>query len=117
MLGTRQGSDRDEAPPLSARVWLLVPLILTGLVGIVAPWTVPAPRTFATVREERAREERVPYPDSLLPLLRRPDLPAEAHAAIASLHRDLQEEAARHGGTIPRSRDALVRRFLDDYDR
>lgn len=117
MLGTRNAGEETVAPGLTSRVWLLIPLVAVGLVGIFVPLAMPAPRTFEQVRADRKKEERVPYRDDLATLLRRPGLPDAALRDIAALHRDLQAEAASAGGTIPKSRGVLVRRLLETYDR
>jgi len=61
----------DQAPPLSWRVWLLLPLVLASLVSVVVALTDPLARPdrdpFDIPRKQQ--EKRVPYDDELQQLM------------------------------------------------
>lgn len=100
-----------EAPPLTWRVWLLVPLVVLGLLGVAVPaWRLDvAPRLWPP---EPPR--LVPYAGELAGLLDRRDLPVEDLRVLQTFHADLLRRQEAEGG-ITESQDRMVRDALKKY--
>ena len=103
-----------DGAPLSWRAWLLLPLVLIGLIGVVAPLTQvhgrdPEPAPF----KGTPSEPRVPYNDELLPLLDDPDIQGREWRVIRGLHDRCVR--GRKAGKIKQSLADRVRRMLDKH--
>ena len=112
LFGRRATLDDRPAPPLTWRVWLLLPLVAIALLGIAVPIAVPLTHETAPVDTRRAR-----YDGELLLVLEREDLPPEVASELARKHRELEAEAARSEGTIPMKERERVDQILERYAR
>ena len=115
MLGTFKKSEQGDAPALSWRVWLLVPLCMVGLMGLVIPFAVGDPPGAGSIKQRLDAGPRVPYEGELLPLVENVQIPAEVRVQIRDFHEKMVVEAAAHQGTISETRMETVRAFLDRY--
>ena len=106
----------ETGETLSWRAWLLVPLLVLSLVGIVVPLThenPSQPPPGFTFQEEQ--EDLVPYHGELERLIGRLEISPRARAVIERLHKRLSAFAERHKGRIRQSDRHTVDRFLDTY--
>lgn len=107
-------SDSDDGPPLSWRVWLLLPLMALGVFGLAVPMTHRESDPERDKQEARKAEPLELYGGELARVLEIPSLSRDELQAIAEEHRRLLAEQEVRGG-IPRSRAELVRRTLLKY--
>ena len=111
-----QGLDETEET-LSWRAWLLLPLLVLSLVGIVVPLTrrnpSEAPPGFTF--EEDEEEDLVPYYGELKRLSERLEIEPWQRAVIKQKHDRLTKFAERHKGNIKRSERDVVDRYLRTY--
>jgi len=101
---------------LSWRAWLLLPLALVALAGIVVPFTTER-RERTPFRPVERGETRHPYRGELLRLLDHPDLSELARRNVRGLHATCLEEAEREGGKISEDLWQRVQRYLKQYGR
>ena len=104
-----------DGPPLSWRAWLLAPLVLISLVGVVAPLAeVHTPEPPPAPYKGKASEARVPYNDELRRLLDDPAIQGRDWSAVENLHRRCV--ASRNAaGQIRKSLRDRVDRLLEKH--
>ena len=107
----------ETSSTLSWRAWLLLPLALIGLAGIVVPLTNAGPASDPSFRFEEQDEEEdlVPYDGELQILLNRPEIAAWQHNTIKKLHTRLTSFAERNKDRITRADREIVDEFLRQF--
>ena len=108
--------DETMAPPLTWRVWLLVPLVFVSLVGVVVPLNESrAPQQAPKEYEGKPSEPRVPYDDELDKLLSdHPEIEGKAWRTIYGLHQECVRKR-NAAGKIKKSLRGRVDRLLEKY--
>jgi hypothetical protein len=106
--------DESVPPPLSWRVWFLLPLAGLGVFGLAVPiWRLEIQPRLAQTSPPPG-EVRMPYRGELLAVLGRTDLDIEVLREIRDFHERLEREQAQHGG-ITRSHAEQVRSAVAKY--
>lgn len=119
-LGSGQKAlyENGPAPPLSWRIWLLVPLAALALLGLAVSLSRVSWSPENRDAVERGGQERmVPYQGELQRLLRREDLPPRTGALVRGLHDELTRKAEANGGLITVSDWRRARRFIEEWGR
>lgn len=105
--------DSEPAPPLTWRVWLLLPLALAGAFGLVVSL---GPHFGLDLRKTQVIQSlpRAPYDSELLDLVQRETLDPGHRAMLRNLHDECMATRNAAGlipGRLRRRVDAMLERF------